>query len=315
MGEYCSPLSINNNTNKNSSKTCFSKESLIKLIEAWNTTNSNNKIKYKSKDSIKTLWNFLNNKLKGICDEGKDWCWTGALKNMTSNSEIKNEIKNIANKELIPEKPLEWMKNPKTWLSNYDIEEVMVQYEQNKQYKYKFIGVFPIDFTVKNKFGKCLYSELCSIDVLKYSKKGIKYLGIITNLDKHDQPGSHWTSTFIVIDPKIKSYGAYYYDSTARPIPSYMLNLLKEIKNQCNNLYPDNNFNYIYNKKQHQRKNTECGVFSIVFQIRWLKFLKMNKNNASFDKVINDKDINDETMYSVRDKLFRPPVIKINKNK
>ena len=300
MTDYCSPSNTKTNI-------CFSKESLLKLIEAWNNTNTNNKIIVKNKSSIKNLWEQLDNKLKGICDKGADWCWTGAIENMTSNPNIKKEVKEIANKELKPEKPKEWLSNPKTWLSNYDIEKVMNQYSLNKEYKYNFLGVFPIDFSVKNKFGKCLFSEICNINIAKFIKKGIKYLGLITNLDKHDQPGSHWTSTFIIIDPNISSYGAYYYDSTARPIPSYVLNFLKQIKIQCDNLYPSNKFLYKYNKKQHQRKNTECGIFSIVFQIRWLKSLKLNPK-ATFNDIIDNNNINDETMYAIRDVLYRPNI-------
>jgi hypothetical protein len=298
MTDYCSP-------SKNKGNICFSKESLLKLIESWNSTNKNNKIIVKKNSSIKTLWNLLDNKLKGVCDKGADWCWVGAIENMTSNQDIKRSVREIANKELKPEKPTEWLKNPHAWLSNYDIENVMVQYSKNKDFKYEFLGVFPIDFSVKNKFGKCLFSEICSINIAKYIRKGIKYIGLITNLDKHDQPGSHWTSTFIVIDPNISSYGAYYYDSTARPIPVYILNFLKEIKAQCDSIYPSHTFYYKFNKKQHQYKNTECGIFSIVFQIRWLISLKINKN-TTFNDIIDNPNITDETMYSVRDVLFRP---------
>jgi hypothetical protein len=77
MTDYCSP-------SKNKGNICFSKESLLKLIESWNSTNKNNKIIVKKNSSIKTLWNLLDNKLKGVCDKGADWCWVGAIENMTS---------------------------------------------------------------------------------------------------------------------------------------------------------------------------------------------------------------------------------------
>lgn len=309
MGDFCSP------SLENKKKTCFSKESLLKLIETWNKSNPSNKIIYKPKSNNKILWDLLDNKLKGICSKGEDWCWTGAIEQMTTNTDLKKDVKDIAKKELKPEKPKEWLENPKTWLSNYDIENVMNQYELNKQYKYKFLGVYPIDFSVKNQFGKCLFSEICSLNIERYIKKGIKYLGLVTNLDKHDQPGSHWTSTFIIIDPKLNTYGAYYYDSTARNIPTYVLNFLKQIKAQCDLLYPDKKFIITYNKKQHQRKNTECGVFSILFQIRWLRGLFLKKESISFDYVIGDENITDDNMTSIRDTIFRPNIKSIIKNK
>lgn len=303
MGDFCSP-----SVDKTKSPTCFSKESLLKLIESWNKLNPKNLITYKSNSSNKDLWNLLDNKLQGVCSKGSDWCWTGALENMASSHEIKKEIKDIAKKELKPEKPTEWLKNPIAWLSNYDIENVMRQYHNNKEYNYVFLGVFPIDFSVKNKFGKCLFSEICDVNIKKQVNNKKQHIGFITNLDKHDQPGSHWTSTFIVLDPKLKSYGAYYYDSTARQIPSHVLNFLKDIKKQCDELHPTKKFIITYNKKQHQRKGTECGVFSIVYQIRWLKSLKINPEKACFDLVINNENITDEVMYGIRDKLYRPNI-------
>ena len=93
-----------------------------------------------------------------------------------------------------------------------------------------------------------------------------------------------------------------------------MINFLKEIKKQCDALNPSHKFTYQYNKKQHQRKNTECGIFSIVFQIRWLKSLKLNPN-ATFNDIVDNDKINDETMYSIRDVLFRPNIKSVIKNK
>lgn len=306
---FCSP-----ERKKRDGNGCFSKESLDNLITTWNKYNPNNKIIIKSNYSNKKLWNLLNDKMKGICNKDQDWCWVGALEKMSDDSDDKKILKTIASKELRPEKPEEWLKNPKAWLSNFDIDKVMRQYDTDKKYKYKFIGVYPIDFTARDKFGKCLFSEMCNIDVNKYISKNIKYIGIITNLDKHDQPGSHWTSTFIVLDPKLKAYGAYYYDSTAKRIPSYVFNYLQDIKKQMQKIYPNKFFVIKYNKKQHQRSNTECGLFSILFQIRWLNYLKKNKD-TTFEDIISNPDINDQFMYELRNVLFRPNIKSVIKKR
>jgi len=299
--EYCSPIATKNIKNGS----CFSKESLLNLIKSWNDTNKNDIIVFKPNYSIKKLWNLLNDKLIKFCNNGDDICWINTIKKNTNNT-IKHVIADIENKELKPIKPIEWTKNPHEWLSNYDIENVMKQYESNKDFKYKFLGVFPIDFAVKDKFGKCLFTEFCGINIKKYIKNRIKFIGLITNLDKHDEPGSHWTSTFFVIDPKLQSYGVYYYDSTARNIPSYILNFLKDFQKQITEIYPNTKFNIFYNKKQHQKSNTECGVFSITYQIRWLEKLKNNKDTG-FNDIIGADDINDNLMYKMRNILYRPP--------
>ncbi len=245
----------------------------------------------------------------------KYWLWCGVIEKLAEKhitkdeilQKIKRQLRLISKKDLKPEKPEVWYKNPKTWLSNYDIQNVMVQYMQTPRYKYVFLGVFPIDFAVMSNNGSCMYSSLCAVDVNSYLKKGKKFLGIITNLDKHDQSGSHWTSTFIVIDPKLPTYGAFYYDSTGRGIPSYLLTFLNGIKEQCNTLHPDKEFKILQSKKQHQKKNTECGVFSMLFQIRWLNKHIVKKNQTSFAEIIaGNPYIDDDHMLMIRDYLFRP---------
>lgn len=300
---YCSPVIERNNG------TCLSKLTLIKLIIIWNTANINDKIIYKKTFTIHKLWNLLNDKMKYICKNNNDICWYDSLIKMSKDYNIKKNINDLKNKELRPEKPIEWNKDPHEWLSNFDIENVMNQYQNNKSFKYVFLGVFPIDFAVKNSSNKCMYSDFCNIDIKKYINYKKKFIGLITNLDKHNQSGSHWTSIFIVIDPKLKSYGAYYYDSTAKNIPSYILDFLNNIKSQLLSIYPNIPFNFYYNKKQHQKSNTECGVFSITFQIRWLNLLKKNKD-SNFNDVINNPYLNDNSMYKMRDFLFRPNNIK-----
>ncbi len=294
--------------------TLFKKSSLIKLIDTWNSC-KNNKIIYKKTDSSKKLSELLNEHMKNICDDKQYWCWPGVIRRLAKDPNMKENIKLIEKTELRPEMPTEWYKNPIEWLSNYDIEDVMIQYDNDKKYKYSFLGVFPIDFAVQDKFGKCLYSHICSINIKKYINKGIKHIGFITNLDRHDQSGSHWTSTFIIIDPLNKSYGAHYYDSNAMEIPKYIKTFLNNIKNQMNNIYPKKTFIISHNIKRHQMKNTECGMFSMAYQIRWLnailKYKKLKlaspyKDNNFKNNIINDKNITDEKMEESRKYLYRP---------
>jgi hypothetical protein len=304
MNGFCSPV----NENK---KICFSDASLKKLVNYWNML-CPDKIHCKTNSTGKILFASLNTKMKKYCGNNKYWLWTGIIekiaetKNVKNLSRIKRSLKTIAKKELKPEKPESWYKNPRTWLSNYDIQNVMHQYEQTPKYKYCFLGVFPIDFSVASSSGACLYSEFCKMDISKYIKKNKKFIGFITNLDRHDQPGSHWTSTFIAIDPKLQTYGAYYYDSTGSSIPKYLMEFLNNVKAQCDKIYPTKNFKIIQNKKQHQYKNSECGIFSMIFQIRWINKHIVKKNDTSFSEIIGNPYITDSQMLKIRDTLFRP---------
>ena len=305
MNKFCSPA----NQNKN----CLSMKFLKRMVEVLNLCNKKPLIKVTQQTTYTTLYKFLNHIMQHICGNHKYWLWPGITEHMAEHCnlpnilKIKRDLKSLTKKELKPEKPESWYRNPKTWLSNYDIQNVMTQYEQCKKYKYRFLGVFPIDFSVASENGVCLYSDFCSINVHDHIKKGIKFIGLITNLDRHDQSGSHWTSSFIVIDPNLKTYGAYYYDSTGSMLPHYLHSFLMGVKQQCDKLFPHRQFNIAINKKQHQYKNTECGVFSMVFQIRWINKHIVKRNNTSFEEIVSANPyIDDEHMLKIRDYLFRP---------
>ena len=280
-------------------KTIYSQAFLKKLVAFYNKANKHEKIK-----SDGNLFKQLQQKMKKYGLDKKYWHWPYVIRKMNNTIDT-SVITKYEKKELIPEKPSAWYSNPRTWLSNYDIHDVMVQYNACKKFKYCFLGVFPIDFSISSTDGTCLYNQFCHFDVKKYCKK-YSFIGFITNLDKHDEPGSHWTSTFIVINPKLKSYGAYYYNSIGISYPSYLSGFLQNIQNQCNEMYPKHNFVINNNKKQHQYKNTECGVFSMVFQIRWLNKHIVKKNNTSFREILSNPYIDDENMLKLRDHLFRP---------
>lgn len=304
MADFCNPL-------EKDKKICFTKKILIELIQIWNTNNPSNIIKFTTKNTKKILFDKLDDVMIKYkkCIKGEYWKWTSILKKNSDPSK-KLFINNVENNFLKPEKPKEWLKNPITWLTNYDIENVMKQYSNNKLNNYKFLGVFPIDFTLTDNNDNCIINSLCRINIKEFIKNNIKYIGFITNLDKHNEPGSHWTSTFIIIDPKLISYGSYYYDSGAKKTPDNIMTFINDIKEQCNKIYPKHNFTHNYNKIIHQRKNTECGIFSISFQLRWLNNLTLLKNKkATFDYIVNKDFIHDDNMVKLRDILFRPPSI------
>lgn len=289
----------------------FSKVFMMKMVSVFNSVSDKKII---TKQEPVKLFNDLNMQMKRYKLNNKYWLWPRFLEKLSSKKlkkpekieSIKRILRYYEEKELMPEKPASWYTNPKTWLSNYDIEKIMNKYTNNKLFKYKFIGVFPIDFAVASENGVCLYSEFCKINIQQLIKQKISFVGLITNLDKHDEPGSHWTSTFLCINPKLKTYGGYYYDSVGNNIPSYLMTFINNVKSQCNEMNPNQKFVIHINHKQHQYKNTECGIFSMLFQIRWLNKHIVKKNNTSFKEILSNPCINDDNMLKLRDYLFRP---------
>ena len=131
MNNFCSPANENN-------KYCFSKKSLIKLISIWNMLNIS-KIKINPSLTTRMLFNNLNKVMNKYCKKNQYWLWAGIIEKLAEKKGLKNidhikrVLKTVAKKELKPEKPEAWYRNPKTWLSNYDIQNVMFQYKATKK--------------------------------------------------------------------------------------------------------------------------------------------------------------------------------------
>ena len=184
-----------------------------------------------------------------------------------------------------PEKPDAWEKKPTTWLDSFNIEDVMEQYEEAYPH-FEFIGPVPIDFDAPDgEWGRCIVDELCKLQIAKLAAAGTQQVGIIFNLDKHDEPGSHWVCAFLDI-PKSS---AYYFDSYGYEPPEEIVVLFDRLRKQgIQHTY--------YNDVRHQRKGSECGMYCLYTIIS----LVLGK---SFYEV-STRIVDDDTMNALRDVLF-----------
>ena len=250
--------------------TCYSKESLNKLKTLWNARHPDAKI---LTNNSKNIWISLKNYMNDICSNEK--CWL--------NQEF---MKNYSNKTLkkytfAPEAPNSWKKNPNTWLTSIDIDQVMQQYE-HKFPNFVFLGPSPIDFDKRKLFGQCVWNELCNFDLKNYKKNKKNKIGIVFNTDPHYLAGSHWICMFI----DIKNKFIYYFDSNADKIPKEVNKFAKRVIKQGNTL--GINFKFIKNKIEHQKTNTECGIF-VLYVI--LQLLQEKMTPESFNTRISDKNM------------------------
>lgn len=274
---------------------CFDRQALVRLATAWNTTHPEQKIRNLARLTKKQIWRAIHDRMLPKC-KGKEMeaCWVDHL--AKSNDPIQKKLRPVA--------PPEWKDNPYEWLSNFDIEDSMYLYEDDPSFQFKMIGVFPVDFAVnRGFFGQCLYQETCSIDFQKLRKRGYRYAGMVINMDSHDEPGSHWTALFIVLDPKLPSYGAYYYNSVPNEPPKEVDAYMKMLQKKAEEDAPGVPFQLAHNTYRHQYKNTECGMFSIAYLVRWLVLLRKNPK-TTFERVVKIK-IHDEDVHKLRKMLFR----------
>lgn len=263
--------------NKGCDNSCYSKDQLVKIASALNKSRKLSIItKNKTK---KEIWEQIQKGLLNECTY--EWCWLDTPEvRQINDRKLKDET-------FKPPMPEEWMSNKYTWLTTTDISKVMKQYE--KAYRnFRFYGPFPVDCPQE------IYCDLSDLDLKRLKGRGVEYIGVIFNLDRHDQSGSHWVGLFCNIPNRIISY----YDSTAIAPPGYIKYFIEMLKRGLLAISPEK-VEYNWNKKKHQFGGSECGIYSMNFILESLKGKKM----ADFQK----KSITDANVNILRDYLYRPP--------
>jgi len=281
----CSPA-----LHRRDGESCLPHSALERLTRAWNKTHPRHKISVRKtrKASRKQnagkdepnlpLWHQLREKMKTHYNCDTEFCAIKKVPGLSDNE--KGELK----KYFKPEKPAKWDKKPTDWLDSYNIEDVMNQYELAYP-EFEFIGPVPIDFDDKDSesWGKCIVDELCKLNLQDCLKKGKTKIGIVYNLDRHDEPGSHWVCSFF----DLELGNAYYFDSYGYPPPDEIARLLKRCKDQgCKNIY--------YNDIRHQRKGSECGMyclFVIICLLSGKEFADICKNVIDDDRMNRFRDV------------------------
>tara|TARA_B110001452_G_C15240429_1_gene429448 strand:- start:518 stop:1459 length:942 start_codon:yes stop_codon:yes gene_type:complete len=256
----CSPNQKNIISDELKDTTCYSNEQLQLFKNIWNENNKNNLI---NTNNPLEIWSFLKHNLNNKCSN--ELCW---LNDVLFNSKIN---KDVIKKEIFkPFSPKSWKKKPNAWLSSIDIVKVMRQYEKRHK-NFVFIGPSPIDFDNKKLFSTCVWEKLCKFNLSNYlnSKPRKNKIGIIFNLDPHDKPGSHWVALFI----DVKKNFIFYFDSNGDGVPNEVQKLVVRIQDQALklniNLDFDTNEGFI-----HQKKDGQCGIYTLYFIIELLKETK-----------------------------------------
>ena len=135
------------------------------------------------------LYHEISQKFGQSCKEEK--CWIRQM--MGSNAE------KLEKQLYRPYSPADWKKNPVEWLSNFDIDAVMNQYEETYP-EFEFLGSVPSDFDLRVNGGNestCISRDVCSLHLDEKIRQGKTKIGIVFNLSTHDSGGSHWVSMYI----------------------------------------------------------------------------------------------------------------------
>ena len=278
----CSPA-----LHRRNGETCLPAAAIERLRRNWNKTHPGHKITVSQtrkkgtggRDSSTVLYQKLRDAMANHYKCDTEYCMVKKIP--TDDSEKKTMLSYFR-----PEKPTSWDKKATLWLDSYNIEDVMNQYEAANK-NFEFIGPVPIDFDAPAGpgWGKCIVNELCRLNLKDMEAAHKTKIGIIFNLDPHDEPGSHWVCAFI----DIPASSAYYFDSYGYKPPSEIERFLARMKEQgIKNIY--------YNDIRHQRKGSECGMYCLFTIICLLR------GRAFYD--ICSHVVDDDTMNAFRDILF-----------
>jgi len=229
--------------------TCYDNDTLHKLRDGWNARHSDVRIET---NDTKEIWTALKQRLSQSCRN--EACWMKQI--MGANSAPASDD------TFAPEAPKSWIRDPDEWLSSEEIENVMKQYE-DKFPAFEFLGPSPSDYGAPKVAGVCVWEELCNFSLKKYVDSGTHKIGVVFNTDPHTEDGSHWVSLFINVENANNNNNNYifFFDSTGDRPQKEIREFIKTVMQQGRAL--DIRFKYYENRKQHQKRDTECGMYAL----------------------------------------------------
>lgn len=309
----CNPAIENDERIGHGTQSCLTPRVLYQIRDEYNKDHASDPIRVGSSSSsskdLNALWYELRERLSSERKCSKEDCWLKEIDNQKLRKQIDDHL-------FAPDHPPEWNKNPTEWLSNFDIEAVIEDYVEKyadePDRKFKYLATSAINYGEKpaGKHGKCVEESLCHFHLkTDVEKHHYQYFGAIFNLDRHDQPGSHWVSFLI----SVPSHTIYYFDSAAsagkvkntdknfdqiKLMPKEVKELVHEVKRQGATLQPPVNFTFKMNPKAHQKSTTECGMYSLYFLIHML-----NNERSTWRRIEHD-NIPDKVLMACRKTFF-----------
>lgn len=282
--------------------TCLTPTEVEKVADAVGvratTTKNHRRGRFDAADLVKRVHAALGTK------EGEEARWTEAdvvKRDRALSSELESAFR--------PTHPDSWLKDPRFWLSNLDIDAVMRQYEASVP-DFRFVGVFPRDFSAPDDVstGRCVSEPMCQLHVATELARGKRQIGFVINLDDHTERGSHWTACYIGLDPvhRPHRFGLFYYDSIGRGPPAEIKALAERIKSEVHAVGLGKNeaveFVVRHNRVRKQFLGSECGIYSMFFLVACVHM------DVTFDQLCRDVMKRDNSMHRLRNVFFRPPL-------
>jgi hypothetical protein len=294
----CHPQRFTRRAKKNYSvrQTCYPDDVLEQLRQAYNRGHPQHPIRGKTSYVI---WKSLRQRLdqERVCPVvNGERCWLSTL-----SDETKTKLQRYV---FAPPQPAKWKQNKNEWLDNMNLLQAMEQYETTYP-SFAFFGPAPMDFAEKMSGTTCVDTELCTLSLSKLRHAGKQHVGIILNLDDHDQGGSHWVALYL----DLHANKAYYFDSTGEPATD---EVKRFVKTQLHLPLLQNH------PLDHQQGDTECGIYVMYFLVIMLTggidrgAVKKSRTSRTFPLPVSQRwpyfskgaTITDDEMEDFRDYFF-----------
>jgi Ulp1 family protease len=131
-------------------------------------------------------------------------------------------------------------------------------------------------------------------------QQGKKKIGVVFNLDTHTKGGSHWVAMFIDLEDKF----LFYFNSTGEKMQPQLVKFKDTVMSQGKSIF-GHDMNFYVNTVEHQRSNTECGMYCLYFIITCL--LRESDIFTREDKTLNTGMTKDQLISYFTGKKTRIP--------
>lgn len=201
-----------------------------------------------------------------------------------------------------PRMPSAWYKSPTAWLTNQNIDAVLTQYHAAHPH-FAFLGTYPVDFMTAPgpSLNECLFKDVCRLNIATDLPRGTQSFALVINTDTHDGKGEHWIACYVTLVGRV----IYFFDSYGRPPPKPLMAFFQKLQKQMG----PGGVTVRFNKRRIQAKNSECGVFCIMFIVRMLlddspTAAGATSHNTELFDLVCDSMEHDDAINAYRDLLW-----------
>lgn len=204
---------------------------------------------------------------------------------------LDSDLGNLAKKELAERFKPEGPAGSDTWLSNWNIQDVLTQYQ--RRFKF-FHALEPVMYDFMD-----YDNDLRNFNPEEIRARGITCVACVLNTDTSKGPGKHWVSMFL--DMRHERKTLEFFNSSGKGPTTRVNAHLAELAKRVGAEF------YHTAGREHQYSNSECGMYSLYYV--WHRLaeslpLEMSEAEGRAARFAVKSRIPDSDAYAFRAKVF-----------